>query len=95
MLKLKSAEQHEIEKMKVIAAEIRHFERIPTVIERKIQTPIITQQTKRARRVKDATAEQPWIIDNMIKIVAETHEVGKQNGPDESDDETPIITLRS
>jgi len=72
------------EKMKEIVADIPHVEKDIAVVETDIESPEKTNRCNRTKKIKEAAAEE-----NPHKV--RIYEVEKQNVPDESDDETPLI----
>ncbi|KAG5570306.1 hypothetical protein H5410_060072 [Solanum commersonii] len=75
------------EKMKEIATDIPHVEKDIPAIETDIESPQKTNRCMRIKKIKEAIADE-----NPQKM--RIHEVEKQNVPDESDDETPLIQLQ-
>ncbi|KAH0696022.1 hypothetical protein KY289_013504 [Solanum tuberosum] len=73
--------------MKEIVADIPHVEKDIAAVETDIESPQKTNRCKRTKKVKEAIADE-----NPQKV--RTHEVERQNVPDESDDETPLIQLQ-
>ncbi|XP_049359240.1 replication protein A 70 kDa DNA-binding subunit A-like [Solanum verrucosum] len=71
-------------KMKEIAADIPHVEKDIAAVETDTESPEKTNRCKRTKKIKEVTAEE-----NPQKV--RIHKVEKQNVPDESDDETPLI----